>query len=192
MEAYSDSLLLLCTRIQRLIERSGFGPSFYYLKEVYRLTIRYLAGHGEPKSVLPNTVLVKRDHLGLPTIIPLVLRKLLVEFRSNQRNVQGILSCLSVFRVFPVKVVPKLGTITDPFQGVVTTFDKGVLKAALKELIPSLRLVVNPPKLIQLESAGPNGSKSAWTSSLDALAFSFSDVVLYFKAMSRLRGTSFA
>jgi hypothetical protein len=78
LNEYSVSCLLLCTRIQTLIKRSGFGPAFYYLKEVYRLVIRYLAGHGEPKLVLLNTVLVKRDHLGLPTIIPLSLRKLLV------------------------------------------------------------------------------------------------------------------
>jgi hypothetical protein len=78
LDEYSASLLLLCTRIKVMTERSGFSPTFYYLKEVYRLVIRYIAGHGEPRSVLSNTVLVKRDHHGLPTIIPLNLRKVLM------------------------------------------------------------------------------------------------------------------
>jgi hypothetical protein len=78
LDEYSASLILLCTRIKIMTEKSGFSPTFYYLKEVYRLVIRYISGHGEPNSVISNTVLVKRDHLGLPTIIPLNLRKVLM------------------------------------------------------------------------------------------------------------------
>lgn len=66
-------------RIRRLIKKSGFQFTFLYLKESYRLVIRYLSDHGEPDTVLPNTVMVKRDHVGLPTIIPLQLRHILMD-----------------------------------------------------------------------------------------------------------------
>lgn len=75
----ASSLMLLKDRIRTLIKRSGFQFTFLYLKESYRLVIRYLADHGEPAQIISNTVLVKRDHVGLPSIIPLRLRHILME-----------------------------------------------------------------------------------------------------------------
>lgn len=77
-EEYAASLMLLKDRIRILIKRSGFQFTFLYLKEVYRLVIRYLAGHGEPVTPISG-VMVKRDHHGLPTIIPLNLRRIIYE-----------------------------------------------------------------------------------------------------------------
>jgi hypothetical protein len=71
-----------------------------------------------------------------------------------------ILGCLSVFRVFPTKVKPKLGTIIDPFSGTTRTFDSSKLKLALREIHKGT-LSIHKPKLIKLESAGPNTVKSA-------------------------------
>lgn len=105
--------------------------------------------------------------------------------------VAGILSCLSVFRVFPTKAKPKLGTITDPFDGTIRTFESRLLKSALRELIPGLRLRVKPPQLIRLESAGPNGFKSAWSSSLDALAFDLSDLGVMYSYFHKVGGKKF-
>jgi len=167
---FASSLMLLKDRIRTLIKRSGFQFTFLYLKEVYRLVIRFLAGHGEPVTPLGG-VMVKRDHIGLPTIIPLRLRHILVEWRVNQRLVACILSCLSVFRVFPTSVKPSLGTIIEPFGGTVRSFDTSQLKLAVAELIPRVTLRIKSPKLIKLESAGPNATKSTWSSSLDSLAF---------------------
>jgi hypothetical protein len=85
-----------------------------------------------------------------------------------------------VFRVFPVKVKPKLGTIIEPFSGTIETFSLDKLKLALVEIIPDMRLRIQPPQLLHLESAGPNGFKSSWASSVDALAFcNFRDLSLF-------------
>jgi hypothetical protein len=117
-----------------------------------------LAGSPEPNTV--NKVLVKKDHLGLPTIIPSVLRSIIRDWKKNRMIIVCILGCLSVFRVFPTKVKPKLGTITDPFSGTTRTFDSSKLKLALREIHKGT-LSLHNPKLIKLESAGPNTVKSA-------------------------------
>lgn len=157
-EQHKDAVAILISRIRTLIERSGFQFTFFYLKEVLRLVIRNLSGSPEPLYL--KGVMVKRDHNGLPTIIPLSLRKLLLNFRDNQRVVVCILSILSVFRVFPTKVKPSLGTIIAPFDGMNRSIDTAILKKALVELIPgTLRL--RSPHLLKLESAGPNAKRSA-------------------------------
>jgi len=68
---------ILTQRIVTLVKRSGFNFAFFYLKEVLRLTIRALSGNPEPRTV--SGVLVKRDHNGLPTIIPSSLRACLLQ-----------------------------------------------------------------------------------------------------------------
>jgi hypothetical protein len=84
-----------------------------------------------------------------------------------------------------------LGTITDPFSGTIKTFDSLLLTSALGELIPGLKLRVKPPQLIRLESAGPNGFKSAWSSSLDALAFDLSDLRILYTYFHMVGGKKF-
>lgn len=155
---HMEAMLMLTDRISTLIRRSGFQFTFFYLKECMRLVIRSLAGNPEPKFL--KGVMVKRDHNGLPTIVPSSLRKLLINYRENQKTVVCILSILSVFRVFPTKVKPSLGTIIEPFNGITETINISLIKSALAELIPN-RLVLSQPTLIKLESAGPNAVKSA-------------------------------
>lgn len=79
-----------------------------------------------------------------------------------------------MFRVFPTKVVVKLDSIVSSFTGVAKTFDSSTIHTALKDLLGN-RVHLNLPAttLITLETAGPNGRKSAWGSSIDALAFIF-------------------
>jgi len=149
---------VLTNRITTLIKRSGFQFTFFYLKEAMRLVIRSLAGNPEPLFL--KGVMVKRDHNGLPTIIPLSLRKALLDFSNNQRVVVCILSILSVFRVFPTKVRPSLGTIIEPFNGITRTINSSLIKRALVELTPG-SLHLRSPTLLKLESAGPNAKKSA-------------------------------
>jgi len=123
-----------------------------------RLVIRSLSGNPEPKFL--KGVMVKRDHTGLPTIIPLSLRKALRDYRENQRLVVCILSVISVFRVFPTKVKPSLDTITAPFDGIARTIDSSAIRLALAELTTG-SFNVKSPTLVKLESAGPNAVKSA-------------------------------
>jgi hypothetical protein len=126
-----------------------------------RLVIRYLSGSPEP--VTPHkkgSIMVSRDRLGLPTVIPGPLRILLRDFRSNRMMVVCILSLLSVYRVFPTRVSPSVETIISPHTGLTKTLNLSQIKAALVEL-KLYRLKLRQPKLIKLESAGPNARKSA-------------------------------
>jgi len=155
MQAY----IILTNRISTLFKRSGPQFTFLYLKEAMRLIIRSLSGNPEPHSL--NAVRVKRDHNGLPTIVPSSLRKLLLNFRGEQRAVVCILSIISVFRVFPTKVKPSLGTIIAPFDGITRTIDSSAIKLALAELTRNVKFSLSLPTLLKLESAGPNAVKSA-------------------------------
>lgn len=150
---------MLMSRIATLVKRSGFGFTFHYMKEVSRLTIRALSGNPEPKYL--KGVTVKRDHNGLPTIIPSRLRKALMDYRNEQRIVVCTLSLISVFRVFPTKVKANLETIISPFDGITRTIDSSAIKLALSKIIPKLSLHLNQPTLLKLETAGPNAVKSA-------------------------------
>lgn len=147
---------MLTNRIRRLIKKSGFNFTFLYLKEVMRLTIRSLAGNPEPKY-LPKGVMVKRDHTGLPTIVPSTLRKILLDFKNNQKVVVCILSILSMYRVFPTKAVPKLDTIIDPFSGTVRTLSSKSIRTVLREITRGIQ--IRHPQLLKKESAGPNAKK---------------------------------
>lgn len=136
-----------------------------------RLTIRALAG--SPEAISPvKGVMVKRDHRGLPSIIPLSLRHLLSRGpKEENKTLVALLSMLSVFRVFPTSVKPSLGTIIEPFSGVTRTIDLSILRPAVLEIFSSRELKLSKFELIKPESAGANTIKSGWASSIDALAF---------------------
>jgi len=123
-----------------------------------------------------GNVSVRKDHRGLPTIIPSRLRHLLEQFdngdRSCRRIIVCILTCLSIFRVFSVKVEPSLKSVCAPFKGSSQTLDLSLIKSALRQL-PVGVLRIPKPKLLVLESASPNAQKSTWSASLDAIALIF-------------------
>lgn len=85
--------------------------------------------------------------------------------------VQAYLTLLSVFRVLPTTVKVKLDTIVSDFTGTVKTFESSVLKLAIKDLLGNHSLNIKRQQLIKMETASPNGRKSAWGSSVDSLAF---------------------
>nr|ALD89116.1 RNA-dependent RNA polymerase [Rhizoctonia solani mitovirus 11] len=113
----------------------------------------------------------------------------------NQRNIVGVLTLMSIFRVFATKVEPTLATITAPFNGEVKTFNSELIHKALclinikviskttfhpveglkttktivKGETPSLSIGKFHPHISS--KAGPNGNFSTWGASLDALAF---------------------
>jgi hypothetical protein len=176
-EGKQESILIFLKRIKSLYK--GFGKprgSALYLKECLRLTIYFLAGQQPLKTNGPS---VKCDSHGLPTIIPWLLRKELLSFKerdlkSNKGVVVCILTLLSVFRIFDVKAKPNLGSILKPFSGTIRSIDLDMLKLALHNLgLRSGSLRLKAPKLLLIEKASPNASKSTWSSSLDAVAFLF-------------------
>lgn len=164
-----SALKLLNSRIVKLVETSGWTFCFLYLKEVIRLTIRALAGQSETSwnNSIPR---VKRDSHGLPTIIPLSLRKCLITPEKNIAIVRVTLCILSVYRVFKVPVKPSLDSITEPFNGLASTFPCLRISKALKML--DLRPIkFSSFKGFISEAAGPNTKFSSWGATIDALAF---------------------
>jgi hypothetical protein len=166
---YASALILLNERIVRLVRSNGFWMTFQYLKESLRLTIRAISGSPEPTSFIPKTPRVKRDSHGLPTIIPLSLRRLLRDPKDNVNVVRAVLTLLSSFRTFPTPVKPDLGTIISPFSGLAKTLPKEDLIRALRSL--KVRVSVGSFKGFISESAGPNSHVATWGAGIDALAF---------------------
>jgi len=170
---HANSINFTCDRIEKLF-KNGHNFAFLYLKECLRLVIRFIAG--SPEAVWPGKgIIVARDSRGLPYILDSATRRIFVEWKNHKLLVTAYLTLLSVFRVFPTKVSPKLDTIVSDFSGLSKTFDSSSIRLALKDLFGK-RIVLKPhaPELINLESASPNGRKSAWGSSIDALAFLWS------------------
>jgi len=149
-------------------QHHGWNFTFSYLKLCVQLTIQAinltpLFTMSEPR--------VRRDHYGMPTIIPGPLRSII----RDQNHVDWLkvtkatITCLSVFRVFPTKVSPNLASITEPFSGLSQTIESSTLHTVLNAM--RIRLKPSVFKGFISESAGPNGSKATWTSHLDALSF---------------------
>jgi hypothetical protein len=182
-EELRPGMILLQKRIGKLIEKGGLTFTYHYLKEVLRLTVRFLAGQGEPRSFKPGRVMVSTDHYGLPTILPYSLRITLHKYSArfligpvtleaskhgitpglrsikDQRNVVCILTILSVFRIFNVFPKVSLKTILDPFSGSGLTLPSSELSRALLNL-PLFVPTMKSPKLLVLETASPNACKS--------------------------------
>jgi len=159
LQAFKAELSTFRKRIQRLVRKSGFNFTFQYLKLVLHFTVAYLSG----RPVLisdQNGPYISLDYRGLPSILPLTIRDNLDQLTSKQ--VGGLLSILSIFRVFPTKVKPKFDTISDQFSGVARSFDSSKLKLALDDFLRNKDLDRRNFKisLIGGESAGPNGFKA--------------------------------
>lgn len=165
---YLPHFLILRSRVVHMHQHHGWNFTFSYLKLCVQLTIQAI--NHTPLFTMSEPR-VRRDHHGMPTIIPGPLRSII----RNQEHVDWLrvtkatITCLSVFRVFPTKVSPNLETITAPFSGLSQTIDKSTLHMVLNAM--RIRLKPGVFKGFISESAGPNGSKATWTSHLDALSF---------------------
>jgi hypothetical protein len=90
----------------------------------------------------------------------------------NKKNIVGILTMLSIFRVFKTKVKPSFSTITDPFTGFVKSIPNPLIVKALKEIFPrGISLSIGKFSPFISQSAGPNGKLALWSAGIDALAF---------------------
>jgi hypothetical protein len=160
-----DELSILQSNISQLIKRSGFQFTFKYLKNVLHLTVRYLSGRPILIYAPKGSPYIKIDSNGLPKILPLKLRHFLKEcdLAKHSRIIGAILSMISIFRVFPTHVKPKLDSIISSFTGSVKTFSSYKLKLACEDLLEN-NINRKPNfdcKIIGGESAGPNGFKAA-------------------------------
>lgn len=107
-------------------------------------------------------MVVRVDSRGLPAIIPLNLRKVIIDYSTGIKKdiitIKAILTIISVFRVFSKKAVPDLENITGPFSGLSETFPN--LEPAVREVLGKRVLKLNNPELFVSESSSPNGFKS--------------------------------
>jgi len=142
-----------------------------------RLVVLYLSGNEQIKAPLFGTTQrVKRDSRGLPKILPVQVRSILerCDFIKDRNVLIAILSLVSVFRVMGFKVTESLKTIVSQFSGITKSYDPAILGSAIFNLFgPGRKLTFGPVKAVILESAGPNGFKSTWAASLDAIAYLF-------------------
>lgn len=155
------------------------------MKETSRLTVRALAG--SPEIIYaPGVIRVKRDLYGIPTIIPLWLRELirdtikrdgLFEWAIQRKSIIATLTILNVFRTFPTKVKPSLGTVIEPFSGVSKTLDPDLIAKAIESVVQipgrkwSHKVGIGSFEPHVTSKAGPNGPFSTWGAGIDALAF---------------------
>jgi hypothetical protein len=214
-------------RVERMILINSSTYTFKYLKECLRLSVRALAGSPEliPRYS-EGEIRVRRDSYGIPTILPVTLRLVMHSYMNDysrmetpaqttdyvarasvnfvpretqQRNIVGVLTLLSIFRVFKTNVKASVGTIIKPFDGFIRTVPSGLIHDALVSLntpvvvrtIMSFGPTGPVPKTIVKRGtntstptlgwgrfephkslkAGPNGAISTWSAALDSLAF---------------------
>lgn len=158
---------LLQSRIETMVKTNGFNFTFKYLKECLRLTTLYLAGTPQT-SKGRKAVGVRVNQYGLPVIIPPSLRRSLDLSDESRATTRCILTLLSIFRVFPTKVKPDLGTIIDPFTGITRELDN--IGSHVRKLTKGYKLSFGPIKGFISESAGPIAKKATWGAPLDAIA----------------------
>jgi hypothetical protein len=91
------------------------------------------------------------------------------DLRPERMLVVALLTLLCIYRLIDFKVKPDLGTIERSFAGNIKTFP--VIQALCDLLNNDITLKLAKFRLIKLETAGPNAVKSAWSSSIDAIAF---------------------
>lgn len=98
----------------------------------------------------------------------------------SQKAIIGILTLLSIFRVFKTKVEPDFSTITQPFNGFVRTIPGELVSRALQEMgLKDASLSIGKFKPFISANAGPNGKLSTWSAGIDALAFLHSPKTFY-------------
>jgi hypothetical protein len=161
---------LFIKRVTELINKNGFNFAFKYLKECLRLVTLYLAGNPQTTKA-QKAIGVRVNQYGLPVIIPPSIRKELsfdtVESRFTTRC---IITLISIFRVFPTKIKPDLGTITSPFSGSSRILDENQISVLVKRFCKGYKVKFGPIKGFISESAGPIAKKATWGSGIDALA----------------------
>jgi hypothetical protein len=158
---------LLQSRIEKLVKTNGFNFTFKYLKECLRLVTLYLAGTPQTSKGL-KSIGVRVNQYGLPVIIPSPLRRELSLLDGSRVTTRCILTLISIFRVFPTKVKPDLGSITNPFTGITRTIDN--IEVHARRFCKGYRLSFGPIKGFISESAGPVAKKSTWGAPIDAIA----------------------
>jgi hypothetical protein len=155
-------ILSLIPIIQRHWKSSGVIWITKYYGEVFRLILSYLNG----KVLIDNTYWVKKTRSHLPTILPLEVRNMFVNFKHSNVEIQKeylqlvkcILSCLNFYRACSGHHKVKLNSITDLHKGVIKSLDFKTLAFVRKAMgIPKFKGLPSPTYFIP-SKAGVNAN----------------------------------
>lgn len=167
-------------RILLLWRNSGSTFTFKYLKECLNITTRKIAKIDIEPS---KSIFVKLDRYGFPSIIPKEIVKSInvdvEDLGSRKLFIVGILTVLSIFRVFPTKVKESMDTITNKFSGLSRELDRVDIQSALSTLGIKIHKKWFKIKLLGSVKAGPNSHKAFLGTCLDAFALLHSPRVLW-------------
>lgn len=155
-------LLSLIPLIQEQWKNSGVIWISKYWAEVFRYTISYLNG----LSLVDKKLWVKRTRKGLPTILPIEIRNLVVKFKHSNAEIQrelstlvkALLSCMNFYRAVSGHHTVKLDSITKPHGGSVRTFDRDILIRALKRLNVNKVFKLRSPRYFLPSKSGVNAN----------------------------------
>jgi hypothetical protein len=145
------------------MRNSGKGFTAAYLKEAFRITVKYISGEKELKTL---DELRMGLSFGLPKILPSEIRNFI---RSRDRSeTKAALTILSIYRI--IKSVPKLKleTITAPYTGVESPLTDWEIYSFARSILPRMKKVDS--RFIISMSAGPNSNPSVLGLPKDALA----------------------
>jgi len=145
-----------------------------YLKVCYLMVVAWISDKTYVRA--PGDPLVSSDKYGLPSIIPLDMRRSMSIDSRRDRDwhmVQAVLTIFSSYRVLRIPGKVKLSTIVDPFSGVHETVNKIYITKALRSLLGTNNLPKFYPKwrFQHLTTAGPNGSPATLGILIDAFVF---------------------
>jgi hypothetical protein len=121
-------------------------------------------------------VFVSLDLNGLPKILPLVIRTLIID--RDFKMVRVILTIVQIYRVFPTTPKVDLKAILDPFNGLSRTLDTTLITESVAELIKT-PLVLPKLNFVLLTTSSPTSVKSTLGMSLDTIALIFHPKQLY-------------
>jgi hypothetical protein len=154
---------ILGDRIASLMDKSGKSFSSLYLKEAFRITVKFISGHKELNTLDDLRLGIA---FGLPKILPSELRN---HIRSrNRMETRAILTILSLYRVIKASPKLKIDTITAPYTGVDSPFSDWEVYNFARDCLSRMKLVDS--RFIISMSAGPNSSPSGLGLHKDAIA----------------------
>lgn len=169
----------LSLNLLRLWSKGGDKWFIQYCAECSKILVSW-AGN-ESLNRANNSVLVSVTKRGIPKVLPVPLRKLVVSYKHS--SYQGklalrlTLTILSVYRVIGTFPVLKLGTITSPFGGVDRELPLREIKRSLNLLTKTTFTLAQPDLGTISDSSGPNYARATWSSGLDAIAMSYHPLV---------------
>lgn len=173
----------LIKRILRMVNNNGYNYTFKFLKEIVRLVIHYCAD----SQTSPVGFWISLDKDRLPRFLPKALRRLITS--KDFIGTRLVLTLLSIYRVFPTRVIPDLDSIIGAHTGDTRVLDPTVLTVVAR--LQKFHVDFGKPKGFISEQAGPNGRKATWFSLWDAFAFLHHPMHLWFFFLVSFRTKNF-